>query len=108
MRDRPIDPSLPVAELARRALEHADGSLEEAAKVLEQWARGRADIREALTGAFLGQACYQAVVAASWYERRVHWRPTGGVDTEHEAPNEGGCEGDFTEDPATSISPATA
>src|SRR5690606_15982593 len=75
MRDEPVDPAMPVPELARLALERVDGNLDEAARLLEHWAGQRASVRDELTGGFLGQACYQAVVAASWYERRVHWTP---------------------------------
>lgn len=80
MRDEAIDPGAPVTELARLALERAEGNLEEAARMLERWASERAELRDALTRPFLAQACYQAAVAASWYERRVRWRPPGSAD----------------------------
>jgi len=65
-------------DLVRLALERADGNLDEAAIQLEAWARDRPAVREELTRGFLGQACYQAVVAASWYERRIRWTPAAG------------------------------
>ena len=82
MRDEAVDLSAPVAELARVALERTEGNLDEAARMLERWAGDCAPLRDAITQPFLAQACYQAAVAASWYERRIRWKPAG-ADRHH-------------------------
>lgn len=78
--DVAIDAEMPMTELARLAVERAEGNLDEAARLLEGWAAERVRLRDALTRPFLTQACYQAVVAASWHERRVHWKPPGSAE----------------------------
>lgn len=83
--DPAIDPETPVSELARLALDRGEGNLDEAARLLEKWAGEHTRLRDALTRPFLTQACYQAAVAASWHERRVHWKPPGGTETGAEA-----------------------
>lgn len=83
MRNEIDESGAPVTELARLALERSDGNLDEAARMLGAWARDSARVRDELAAPLLAQACYQAVVAASWYERRKHWRPAaeGGRDS---------------------------
>lgn len=62
-----------ISELARQALEHANGDVAEAARYLEQQAKRQTSVWLTITESLISSACYDAVRAVCRKERRAIW-----------------------------------